>query len=406
MRVLVLHRSSLKRARLREWLGPDATICLIQNAAKLDVDPSDMPYDVVVPVADYDRSGLVEFEARRLHEECAFDRIVAFSEYDLLRAARLRAVLGIAGQDLDSALAFRDKVVMKERLTAGGVAVARFAPVDYAVDLLEFVAHSGFPVVVKPRAAAGSRGVAVLRSEPELAAWLAADFAGGHGPFGSWLVEEFVDGDLFHVDGLVNQGVVEICWPSWTTSCLGFHTGEAIVSHQLDAADPRTPALQDLVRATLASLPHPDPMIFHAEAWQRADGSYLLNEIAGRLGGGPIPRAIERAFSVNLKQRYVLAEVSSELARGPVSAGPPKPYAGYVMLPTPNGTVVALPGGPFDRPWAESEVSAQIGDTYGGARSSMDEIGGCVVVGDSPDEVERRLAEFVDWFRADFEVSP
>ncbi len=213
MRVLVLHRSSLKRARLREWLGPDTTICLIQNAAKLDVDPSGVPYDVVVPVADYDRSGLVEFEARRLHEELSFDRLIAFSEYDLLRAARLRAVFGIAGQNLDSALAFRDKVVMKERLTAGRVEVARFAPVDYAVDLIEFVDHSGFPIVVKPRAAAGSRGVTVLRNGAELVAWLAADFAGGHGPFGSWLVEEFVEGQSFHVDHVVNQGVVRLLRP-------------------------------------------------------------------------------------------------------------------------------------------------------------------------------------------------
>ncbi|MFJ9772637.1 acetyl-CoA carboxylase biotin carboxylase subunit family protein [Kitasatospora sp. NPDC101157] len=405
-RVLILNRSALSRARYREWLGEEAVICLLQNAATADVDPAESACDEVVLVADYDTSGLAEAEAIRMHERYRFDRILAFSEYDLMRAARLREHLGLPGQTVESALAFRDKLVMKQRLAEHRVPVAAFGILDFATDLLEFTERHGFPVVVKPRSASGSRGVRVLADEEELRTWLAGDFTGLPQP-GSWMVEEFVDGAMFHVDGLLRQGEAEICWPSETTSCLGFHQGAAIVSHQLDAGDPRTEPLRRLTRDTLAALPHPDVMAFHAELWQRRDGTLLVNEIAGRIGGGPIQKAVASGFGCALKERLVRAELRPDTLApaGDLANAVPAPYAGYVILPTPIGTVAALPPQPFDRPWATAKLKAAVGGSFSGAVSSVDEIGSCVVTGADGGQVRERLDEFVDWFAEGFRVS-
>lgn len=65
--------------------------------------------------------------------------VVARSEADVLRAARLREVLGVPGQDFASALAFRDKVLMKSLLRERGVSVPEFAPVRIPLDLFAFL---------------------------------------------------------------------------------------------------------------------------------------------------------------------------------------------------------------------------------------------------------------------------
>src|SRR5438874_9751906 len=61
----------------------------------------------------FETSGMMEVRAVELHATARFRRIVAVSEYDLLRAGQLRDVLGIEGQTYASALAFRDKLRMK-----------------------------------------------------------------------------------------------------------------------------------------------------------------------------------------------------------------------------------------------------------------------------------------------------
>jgi hypothetical protein len=59
--------------------------------------------------ADSDVSGCVEVGALELARRHSVRRIVATQERDLERAAQLREILGLSGQRLQSAAAFRDK---------------------------------------------------------------------------------------------------------------------------------------------------------------------------------------------------------------------------------------------------------------------------------------------------------
>ena len=96
---------------------------------------------------NYEVNGNVERRALELHAELNFTHVVALCEEDLIRAARLRQALGIRfGQSVDSALRFRDKVLMKQVLQAKGIAVPTFAPVDCPLDVINFVKQRGLPV--------------------------------------------------------------------------------------------------------------------------------------------------------------------------------------------------------------------------------------------------------------------
>lgn len=229
------------------------------------------------------------------------------SEFDLLRAARLRAALGIPGQTLASAKAYRDKAVMKELLAAAGIPMAPYAPIPDATTLHTFIAEHGYPVVVKPRTGAGSMGVEVLHDSAELAAYLELNPCLGGDDDAALLAEKFIAHDLFHVDGLVIDGVLVFSWPSACGSCLSYRDGDALVSAMLDAQDPLFEPLRQLTLEAMGALPTPATTTFHAEIFRTPEGELLLNEIASRIGGGKIYETCRLALDVDMARDYVRA---------------------------------------------------------------------------------------------------
>ncbi|WP_152627393.1 hypothetical protein [Streptacidiphilus melanogenes] len=393
--ILVLNRPPLIHMPYGEWLGPDIDIRMITGPGALGGRPA--PEGVVV-IEDYDSSGLVEQAAVEMYRERPYDLIIALSEYDLMRAGRLREVLGLPGQDYAGALAFRDKVVMKDHWRDAGVPATAYAPLRTAADLAGFVGEHGFPVVVKPRLGTGSRAVAVLRDEDDVHRWLTECWSLPLSDISTWMVESFVEGEMLHVDGLYNAGEMEIAWPSTITSLLGFHERRPTFSAMLDPDDPAVADCRDLVRRSLEGLPSTELAIFHAELWRTPDGTLLMNEIAARQGGGKIGPAVRAAFDVHLMRRYVRLAVLGQ--EEPTPPARPRQCAGWALIPPHTGTVLAAsqPDGHFDQGWmVEASVSVRARDRLYGAGSSIDAVASCLVTGDTRAEVLDRLEQFADW---------
>ena len=104
-------------------------------------------------------SDLLEIEAIHLFEEHPYRAIIALDESDIIRAARLREYLGLKGQHLESAIAFRNKCVMKSIAQNHGIPCASFTPLRSVVDLYDFVKKQKLPVILKPIDEMGSIGV-------------------------------------------------------------------------------------------------------------------------------------------------------------------------------------------------------------------------------------------------------
>lgn len=114
----------------------------------------------------------VEMAVRQVAAKSRVVRIFARGEGDLLTAAGLRVQLKIPGQDDRSAKEFTDKRLMKARVRAAGIRTPEFARADDVSQIESFVAHHGYPVVVKPVSKSGSLGTEVITSEFEMRAYL------------------------------------------------------------------------------------------------------------------------------------------------------------------------------------------------------------------------------------------
>jgi hypothetical protein len=414
MSVLVLHhRGSLAGAPYDKWLADyDGDVLLLASQEHLRLVGEELPatghgYRHLEAVEGYETSGRVEARALELAREHDIRHVIACQEQDLERAAQLREILGLPGQTYASVLPFRNKVVMKDILSAAGVAVAEYAPVECAVDIVAFAERVGFPIVVKPRDAAGSVGVRILREQSELDTYLAEELDGQGSGQPNLMVEAFVPGPMCFVDGLVIDGKIVYGWAAQYLFAVAGYAADRGGRHSvtLDRDDPLALRLVDLIDRALAALPGPSHHTFHAEVFVTPDGAVVLNEIACRTGGANIRGMVHTVAGIDPTECWVRAQVGLPLPE--VITGErlwPDRMAGQIVFNKRAGTVLRLPGTP-PFPWVRHEnVFVRPGQVMGGSQFSSDFLAGFVVEGPDQWTCRQRLTELETWFLDGLEI--
>ncbi len=140
--------------------------------------------------------------------------ILAVDDRGALIAAEASARLGLPHNDPGSALAARDKFVMRERLKAGGVPVPRYARYGTTTDPASIADTIDYPCVVKPLLLSGSRGVIRADSPAEFRRAFArtrriVEATGLPGDVHCILVEQFVPGVEVALEGLLTDGSLQ-----------------------------------------------------------------------------------------------------------------------------------------------------------------------------------------------------
>ncbi len=133
----------------------------------------------------------LEQKVRWVQEKVRVDRLEAVVEAHVMAAAQVREACGIPGTSVHTTFLCRDKPAMKDALRQAGVPCAQSLGSKDADEIRLFAAKVGYPVIVKPRDAAGASGTYKCENERELEHAMAA-FSVGKG--GSVAVEEFIEG--------------------------------------------------------------------------------------------------------------------------------------------------------------------------------------------------------------------
>jgi hypothetical protein len=154
------------------------------------------------PVSNVCDEGAVLQAVRWIQGKKPIDRLEATIEAHIMPIARVREVAGIPGTSVRTAHLCRDKPAMKEALRAGGVPCARSIGASQVPEVRAFVEEVGYPVVLKPRAAAGASGAIRVDSDAELEQALRG--------FGdqSIAVEEYIEGHEAFYDTLTIGGEI------------------------------------------------------------------------------------------------------------------------------------------------------------------------------------------------------
>jgi biotin carboxylase len=314
------------------------------------------------------------------------DRIVPLDDFDLEKAAALREHLRMPGMGESQTRFFRDKLAMRGRAAEAGVPVPPFVHLLNDDRVCDFIERIPAPWILKPRLMAGTIGIRKLHSADEL--WLAADSLGDQRSF--YLVEQFVPGDILHVDSVVWNGQVVRATssrygvPPFTVS----HGGGVFSSRLIPRGGADDRALQALNASVLAAFGL-SAGVSHTEYIHTRDGGWLFLETSARVGGAHIADLVEIATGANLWAEWAKVEVAA--ARGTAYAPPPDrgDYAGLI-------TSLARQDRPDTSAYTDPEIAWRL---------SKQHHVGFIVRSPDASRVERLIESYVPRIAADFGAS-
>lgn len=237
------------------------------------------------------------------------DRIVPLDDFDVETAASLREHLRVPGMGDSTARFFRDKLAMRTKARNETLPVPEFIHVLNYDRLREFMARVAAPWVLKPRTLAGSIGIKKIHNSEEL--WRALDTLGDQQSF--YLLEQYVAGDIYHVDSIVNHKTV-----LWAIASK-YGRPPMDVSHEGDIFSTRTLARGSDEERVLAALNARVLGAFglvrgvsHSEFIWGRDGTLYFLETSARVGGAHISDLIEAASGINMWAEWAKVEIAGD----------------------------------------------------------------------------------------------
>ena len=258
-----------------------------------------------------------------------YARIVPLDEFDLETAALAREHLQLPGMGQTLTRNFRDKLAMRGAARRGGVAVPDFFSVANHHALWKFMQRTAAPWLLKPRWSASAIGIQKIEQESDVWPHLErlGDEASDH------LLECFVPGDIYHVEGVSWGGEVLFAGahkygkPPMQT----MHQGGVFTTRTLDREGEEAVALREIHARTLKALGMVSGVTHSEFIRAHADGKFYFLETAARVGGAFIAEVAEYASGINPWVEWARIEVA--LLRGETYELPPlrEEYAGSVI---------------------------------------------------------------------------
>ncbi|MFD4241807.1 ATP-grasp domain-containing protein [Streptomyces sp. NPDC058525] len=240
--------------------------------------------------------------------------VLTWDETLLRTTAGVAARLGLAHMSPEAVDRCRDKLTTRRILGAAGVPSAGFRHVRTPAEALDAAEALGYPVVVKPRALAGSIGVTLAADPGELATAFeqaaGSAFPGITGLDGV-IVEEYLTGPEISVDCAVRGGRAVVA--NVARKRLGFAPHFEEVGHLVAPwrHEPWADAVETVVTEAHAALGIRTGLT-HTELRLTPTGPRVV-EVNGRLGGDFIPLLGALATGVDL----VAAAADIALGRTP-----------------------------------------------------------------------------------------
>ena len=257
------------------------------------------------------------------------DRIVALDEFDLEVAALLREHMRLPGLGETVTRYFRDKLAMRTQAKQAGIAVPEFTSVIHYDDARAYMREVPGPWLLKPRMNASAIGIKPIASEEEL--WPVLDKLGDLQSH--YVLERFVEGEVFHVEGVTWGGELLFRQPFkyGKPPMQTMHQGGIFSTRTLDVSSADAKGL-DEVHAPLLKALKLDAGVTHSEFIKaKADGKFYFLETAARVGGAYIAETLEFATGINPWVEWARLEVAAakgEQYRLPVTR---REFAGSVI---------------------------------------------------------------------------
>ncbi|MET0752131.1 MAG: ATP-grasp domain-containing protein [Pyrinomonadaceae bacterium] len=243
-------------------------------------------------------------------------RIVGLDEFDVLTAAKAREHLQIEGLTGSFGLRFRDKLRMRNLAAKIDIPCPEFTGVFNPDEINDYLKRVPAPWIVKPRTEVAAFGIRKCETEEQV--WQALVDLDNRSTWrdhpSQFLIERFIEGDVFHVDSIVENGKVvaagvsQYGTPPFTVT----HQGGVFTTSIVPYKSKERKELEKLNKQLLKGFEYKRG-VSHAEFLQsKTDGKFYLLEVACRVGGAYIANVLEQACGFNLWREWAKLEIATE----------------------------------------------------------------------------------------------
>ena len=154
-----------------------------------------------------------------------------------------------------------------------------------------------------------------------------------------FLVQEYIYADIYHIDGLVNNGKIVYCEPSkYIYNPLLIKNGISAAAVSLDHTSQKFKDLVEYASELVKKMYSDGTFLFHLEVFY--DGTEVVFlEIASRIGGARIRQNLQFKLTYNPFQLLLFAICDESLPQLPKYF----PVTGWLLTAKKKGTIVQLP---------------------------------------------------------------
>lgn len=341
-----------------------------------------------------------EWSVETITRNAPFDAVLGLDDETTVLAAMAGEALGLAHNARASAEAARDKYETRCRLAAAGRPGPGFCRVPVGGDASEIADRVHYPCVLKPLFLSASRGVLrtddprgfVAAFERVAAILRGKDIARRRGDAGHILVEDYLEGPEFALEGLLDRGRLQVLALLDKPDPLEGPTFEEtmfLTPSRLDGAT-QTAIAHETEEGCRALGLRTGPI--HAEL-RLYNGRPWLLEIAARTIGGLCSRALRFGPGITLEELVLRHALELELPELPDDGA----ASGVMMLPIPRpGRLRGVSG--LDRARRvqgirEVTLTTRVGSELLPLPEGHRYLGFVFASGESADAVERSLRE-------------
>ena len=295
--------------------------------------------------------------------------------------------LGLPGPSKEAAAKAANKLLMKEALVAAGVQTAPFCCVHSEDELEAAIRRLHFPVIVKAVDLMGGRGIYRSDTPEEARRNYAKTMSETHQDY--CLVEEFIEGEIFGVESMIQNGKILYMEPNNIVTFNGptpLPLGHSVPYRYQETLGGQ---IREQVERAVAALGL-DNCPINCDFIRRGDKVYVI-ELTGRSGANGLPEMVGASYGINYY------EVLLRIALGEdVSHFFAKRREGAVLASTVyskrGGTLREIQDDNLKSEWLRQVMfNVKPGDHVNAYTNGRDRLGQVVITAPTLDEAEERL---------------
>lgn len=301
---------------MRECKELGHRVFLLTREVKLEEDWARESLDGIIPVADDGEIRSFLNAAAKLAKFNKPTHIIALEEGDVITAGRLREHFGLRGMFSSQARLFRDKHSMRCQAKQNGIRQAEFTYVLNYQEVGEFMERVSPPWVLKPRADASAIGIKKFTDSEQV--WRAIDTLNENEKLSeqadAYILEQFIEGDVYHVDSLVVDGKVAVAGANrYGNAPLEIAVqGGVSTSYTIEYDSAERKKLLKANEKVLKAFGF-EKGVTHAEFIKsRKDGEFYFLEIGSRVGGAYTAEAFEASTGLNIWREWAKIEMAAD----------------------------------------------------------------------------------------------